>query len=376
MTEPKRARLKQVVVVAAFMACGGTVFNLSQGNEDWTDYVSAIGIAVLLSVMLSWTRSWLRRWVRGDPFVLAVFKRSVAYLVVIAASFLPVMWLSSSEVTGTTPFSRQTMDRLGDRLIEVEFRIAVAYAFAGILVATFMGEISRKLGPGVLWNWLLGRYHRPRQEERVFMFLDLRGSTALAERLGPLRFSEFVREFFADVSDPIVESGGEVSHYIGDEVVVTWPLRRGLEQASCVRCFMRVRERLRGLEASYRTRFGEAPAVKAGLHCGIVVVTDVGEIKSEIVYHGDTVNTTSRIQEMCGALGRDLLISAELGSRLALPAGWQWVLLGSHALKGKVEPVELVGLEPTGQASDPHAVATGAEPTRPSHAACGHDKIP
>ena len=75
------------------------------------------------------------------------------------------------------------------------------------------------------------------------------------------------------------------------------------------------------------------------------MVTDVGEIKGEIVYHGDTVNTTSRIQEMCGELGRDLLVSAELGARVSPQPGWQWVPLGAHALKGKGQPVALLGLD-------------------------------
>jgi len=343
----------------AFIACGGLVFNLTQGNLELPDYVGLVGIALLLPVALSWTEARLKRSLRGDPFALVVLKRSVAYVIAIVAAFLPVLWLTSAEFAGRSPFSSEAMAVFGRRLEEVEFRIAVVYAFVGVVFVTFMAEVSRKLGPGVLWNWLLGRYHRPREEERVFMFLDLRGSTALAERLGPLRFSEFVREFFADVSEPIEETEGEVSHYIGDEVVVTWPLHRGLEGANCVRCFLQTRERLRGLEASYRARFGEAPAVKAGLHCGIVVITDVGEIKSEIVYHGDTVNTASRIQEMCGALGRDLLVSAELGARVSPPVGWQWVPLGAHALKGKGQPVALVGLDREGrsrQADSPSPV--------------------
>src|SRR6185436_20365189 len=125
-------------------------------------------------------------------------------------------------------------------------------------------ELARKLGPSILRDWLLGRYHRPRQEERVFMFLDLRGSTPLAENLGDLRFSGLVREFFADITPAIIETRAEISHYVGDGVLLTWPIGAGLEDANCLRCFFLIRRELARRDGEYHEKFGVCPEFNAG----------------------------------------------------------------------------------------------------------------
>jgi class 3 adenylate cyclase len=201
--------------------------------------------------------------------------------------------------------------------------------------------ISRKLGPGVLFNWLRGRYYQPRVEERIFMFLDMRDSTTLAEELGDLRFSALVRDFFDDLSSPIVESYGEVSHYIGDEAGLTWRPERGLPEARCIQCFYRMRLALDRRTNYYVEHYGRVPGFKAGAHIGTVVATEVGNIKSEIVFHGDVLNTAARTQSMCRELEADLLVTRALAERL--PSLW-WLKVqdaGEISLKGKAAPVSL-----------------------------------
>jgi len=102
------------------------------------------------------------------------------------------------------------------------------------------------LGPGTLANLLLGRYHRPVEEERIFMSLDLNDSTAIATALGPLRFNDFKNDFFHDIAEPILETRGRIYQYVGDEAVVTWTAERGLHQGNCLRCVFLVTERIHG----------------------------------------------------------------------------------------------------------------------------------
>lgn len=210
-------------------------------------------------------------------------------------------------------------------------------------------QISRKLGPGVILNWLTGKYHTPREEERIFMFLDLKNSTPLGEKLGNISFSKLVQDFFHDLTDPVVETGGEVSHYIGDEAVLSWKPRKGLENANCIRCFFLMQEAIKGRSEQYLTRYGIIPEFKAGVHIGPVIATEVGDIKSEIVFHGDVLNTTARIIGKCTELDSDLLVSGALQERLVLPDGLQARSLGMHQLKGKEHEIEIIAVSRAGE---------------------------
>ena len=221
--------------------------------------------------------------------------------------------------------------------------LVVTYGLSFLIVfginCTF--AISRKLGPGVMWNWLRGYYHQPREEERIFMFLDMKDSTALAERLGNLQFSGLVRDFFQDLTMPLIETRGEVSHYIGDEAVLTWRMEPGMANANCLWCFFRMRDAVAKRAEFYQAKYGLAPEFKAGVHCGTVVATEVGELKSEIVFHGDVLNTTARIEGLCNSLGADLLVSSDVIRMIGTSPSLAFQALGSFELKGKEHEVEL-----------------------------------
>ncbi len=223
-----------------------------------------------------------------------------------------------------------------------QLRTAYLYTLVAIPCVSAVYQVSRKLGPGVLWSWLTGRYHRPREEELIFMFLDMKHSTALAERLGNLRFSSLMQEFFVDVSEPLGCTKGRVSHYIGDEAVIYWKPAEGLRKANCVRCVQLLEATIAERRGFYLARFGAVPEFKAGLHIGHVVAAEVGDRKSEIVFHGDVLNTTARIVGLCSSLDCDLLLSKFLAERLTeAPPDVSIQSVGEHELKGKLEPVEL-----------------------------------
>jgi adenylate cyclase len=221
--------------------------------------------------------------------------------------------------------------------------LAGGIGLAGLVNAYF--AIDRKMGPGVLRNWMTGKYYNPKEEERIFMFLDLRNSTALAEQLGNVRFSALVRDFFRDLTDPLLESKGDVSHYIGDEAVITWTPKNGIRDSNCVLFFFRMREALAARAGYYTGRYGLIPEFKAGLHIGPVIATEVGEIKSEIVFHGDVLNTAARIQSLCAEEGCPLLLSADLAARLRLPRPYVARSLGTRRLKGKANELEIVVID-------------------------------
>src|ERR1700727_1407110 len=61
--------------------------------------------------------------------------------------------------------------------------------------------------------FVAGRYYHPRREERILLSIDMRASTAIAERLGEGRFLDFLNRFIADLSLAIAEAGGEIHKY-------------------------------------------------------------------------------------------------------------------------------------------------------------------
>jgi len=230
----------------------------------------------------------------------------------------------------------------GERVIEAG---DVAFSLAASFVFVFMQDVNSLLGQNVLMNFITGRYYSPRLEERVFLFLDMEGSTGLAERLGALAFHRLVNRFVNDLTQPIVAEGGEIHAYVGDEMIATWRLREsGVANGRCVvACFAAI-DRLTASAADYRSEFGAAIRVRAGLHCGPVVAGEMGSVKKEIVFLGDTVNTAARIQDLCRQTGDRVLASAELVDRLELPPGVVKRSLGDLRLRGKGADLALYAL--------------------------------
>src|SRR6202045_5187584 len=176
----------------------------------------------------------------------------------------------------------------------------VGLAFAVSLLFGAIFEFRRLIGGHVLGSFLLGTYNRPRLEQRIVMFLDLAGSTALAEQLGEVRVHDLITRFFFDIDAPIADQDGEVHAYVGDEVIVTWPLSEDPERnARSLRCFFAIEERMIEFAPSYAQEFGVVPRFRAGIHAGPVVVSECGVAKRQIAFFGDTMNVAARLCEHC-----------------------------------------------------------------------------
>ncbi len=276
------------------------------------------------------------------PFGVALLARMAGFAVLILLGLNAGIFLF-----GTTEY-RHSFDPVSLRWYWTvsDWPIDVLFSFAVGGVVTFLISVNLLIGPGVLAAFLLGRYYRPREEERVFMFADLVGSTALAERLGDLRFYALLQQVVADLSEPIRSSGGRIDRYIGDAIVVTWPLRAGVAEARALRCALLMHDRLAAEAPAYQRRFGTVPAMRIGLHAGPVVAGEIGVYKKEILFLGDTVNMAARVAEACKTLDRPLLLTRELRALLELPPGWRAESLGPFQPRGRVRPTELFTLSP------------------------------
>ena len=217
------------------------------------------------------------------------------------------------------------------------FWVFVAYFGMFSLIFSFLKIARRRFGRGVLINLLLGRYAKPREEDRIFMFLDLRSSTAIAEKLGHIVYSSFIRDCFLDLNLILDEYDAEVYQYVGDEAVLSWKYDVGLRRDNCVRLFFDFESRLQRRIDYYSERYGIAPEFKAGLHGGTLVVVEVGSVKKELAYHGDVMNTSARIQDQCNTFGENLLVSETLLRDMKLHQEFVTREIGQLSLRGKSE---------------------------------------
>jgi len=271
-------------------------------------------------------------WLRKSPLVAEILLRAVAMAAAVSTAAAILQMLLYDR-------------RLESTWLAVELPRIVVLAFA---ISVFFGaafELTRLIGARVLLNIILGRYRHPTREERVLMFLDLAGSTSLAEALGEVRMQELLTRFFFDIDEPIVTHAGEVHAYVGDEVIVTWPLTTQVSTGRCFECFFAIEDRIAETADSYQREFGSIPRFRAALHAGPVVISECGNSRRQIAYFGDTLNVTQRLQEHCKLVGRTLLVSADLLTRIRPGFDLQIEALGRAQLRGRSTAVEVFAIE-------------------------------
>jgi class 3 adenylate cyclase len=271
---------------------------------------------------------WISRW----PLLMDLAVRSAAMAVVVALTIL-----------GLEPLLH--WHRIEAHWLVDTFPTIVAISFFGALLVGAIFELTRLIGSRVLFNVALGRYRSPVREARVLMFLDLANSTSLAESMGELRVQGLLTRFFFDIDGAIVAHGGEVHSYVGDEVIVTWPLDERMSGGRCIDCFFAIAEGIAERAESYRQEFGMVPSFRAGLHAGHVVISECGNSRRQLAYFGDTVNVTARLQEHCKEVGRNLLVSADLLARMKLNPAFAVEALGEVRLRGRAAAIEVFSVE-------------------------------
>jgi adenylate cyclase len=284
---------------------------------------------------------FLSRLLRKRPYGITLLAKTTFFLCCIFVFTSAAMILIYSQEQANPVYHREVLGRYVEYLSHP--RSVMTFAFWGfsVLVALFVLQVNDKFGQGVLMDFLRGKYHRPREEHRIFMFMDLKSSTTYAEKLGHIKYSQLIQDCFFDLTDVVAAHNAHIYQYVGDEVVLTWDTERGAVTGDCLGVFYAYDDAIRRRGSYYEAKYGLVPEFKAGLNAGRVTVAEVGEIKKELAYHGDVLNTASRIQGKCNELGRRLLISEEMKGQMNGLAGYQFGFMGDVALKGKDHSVRI-----------------------------------
>lgn len=281
--------------------------------------------------------------IRRKSFGKIILIKSFLYLVMVVLVFTIVYGLFYLFKIGPFEDPQQILDLLNHRVVISWF----TFFIFTILFLTFLIQINKKIGPGNLLKLVTGKYHKPRDENRIFLFIDLKNSTTIAENLGHNKYSQLLQNCYHDLTDHVVKYKADIYQYVGDEVVLSWNEKDGINSLNSIKLYFSFKNQLEKNKEFYLKNFHVLPEFKGGMDFGVVTVAEVGDIKREIAYHGDVLNTAARIQDKCREYKKNLLISEHLDDKIKNYEGFQKNYIGNIALKGKKESLDIFSIELT-----------------------------
>jgi class 3 adenylate cyclase len=225
--------------------------------------------------------------------------------------------------------------------------IVLPVMFAMSITAIMTLRIVGYLGAKNLFHLMIGKYHRPVLERRIFLFLDIKGSTALVERLGPIKTRALIGKFFFDISGPITDHGGEIYRFTGDGVVAVWDWKQGIAKNRIVRAIDAIGDAVNREADYYRSKFDHVPEYRIGVHGGSIVTSEEGDTKRAIGFYGDTIHIAARLEQMAKKLGTDCVLSGNIAEH-QVGLGERLSLIGDEPVRGISEPIKIYELRRSG----------------------------
>ncbi len=280
------------------------------------------------------------RLVRFFPIRLMVFIKSLLYflsgfLIIIVAA------IPSINIFSTHNYHELIIELPATNIHLIRF---LSYFYVSCFLNTLLKGALTKIGSSNFNNWFFGMLNKPREEERIFMFIDLKSSTTIAEKLLHKKFSHLIQDVFNDMA--VVDNyGGEIYNYIGDGAIISWTLKKGLKRGNFIKAFYAFAGVLHKRRRYYHRKYKLEPKFKAGVHVGKVMVLQVGQIKRDISYNGDTMNTAARIESKCNELKQDLLISGNLYELIDDKKQFRYKDVGNIQLRGKKKGVDIFAVK-------------------------------
>ena len=344
MNTSRRARrewriILWVSLVSAFVSAGFGI-RVAPAGEWWLrsavhGIVTCLMVATpILTLQFRGENLALMRRLQRAPLAVYFIVRVLIYFAVIVVGLLLARLILSNDVV---------------HYVQADpiFRKALVFSIVMSVVGNLFFEFSRLLGFGTLKHLLTGRYVQPRREQKTFLLIDMKDSTGLAERLGPIRFHHLLNDFFRDVSHAALECDAEIHKYVGDEAILTWADDAGLADGAALSCSFVARDAIAAHKARYLDRFGAVPEFRAALHCGEIVAGEIGDVRREIAYVGDTLNVAARLLGAAKETGRDVLVSKDLLLRATPPADLKAEELPTLTVRGRAAPLEIAALSRT-----------------------------
>ncbi len=257
-------------------------------------------------------------------------RASLLFLAIIILIFV-IEWIE----TGSSSFSELILLIHFDR----GFSMVILNIFIVTAVVVLTIQLEGLLGPSFLIDFVLSKYNKPIEQNRIVMFLDLKDSTTIAERIGSTNFVTFINFCYKIMSVSIIKNKAIILKYVGDEIILTWTPKKGLKNSNCINFYFDFIDELEKHKNTFIKEYGVFPVFKAGVHYGKVTASFIGEIKKQMDLSGDVMNTTARIESICNDYDANILISENLYNALPKNSHYKYTNLGAIELKGKQEKV-------------------------------------
>ena len=342
----KKFRLRRVAYIALFwtltdMVATGLNFSSPNGHTK-SIFVRAVLVFLMSGIMGYLFVFTLKRIFRESSLAVNFLAKTLILLfAALVMNFLAhfadsMLSAGLGVVESLHNFYANTMN--GNWLLRRMMYWMVLFIFTQLYL-----EINDKYSPGVFLDIIAGKYIQPKVENRIIMFLDLKDSTPIAEKLGHRENFLFIREFIYEVSMAIIEHGGIIYQYVGDEIVVSWKYNKK-NMRECLASVIVARKNIQKKSERFRRHYGLVPEFRVGIHTGDVTVGEIGVIKKDLAMSGDTMNTTARIRSACNELNEKFIVSKDFADKSSLQS-FQLVSLGLIDLKGKSAGVELFSLK-------------------------------
>jgi adenylate cyclase len=286
--------------------------------------------------------SVLRNYLRNSSLWYNLFIKT---LILIAFAFIMNFFIYMTYewlIAGNT--LKRSWEKLVDNIFRDRWLLKKMPEWIVLFIGTLLAlEVNEKYSRGVFINIMLGKYLQPKEEKRIIMFLDLKDSTPIAEKLGSKEYFKFIRDFIHYISSGLLENDGRIYQYVGDEIVVWWPESKA-NARKAVNALLSARKELHKQTDRFKRKYDTFPEYKAGIHTGMVTVGQVGIVKKDLVMSGDAINTAARIRTACTELNHKYLMSKDIVDLLEMEE-WQAESLGPVDMKGKNNEMELFALK-------------------------------
>jgi adenylate cyclase len=332
-----KLRLLAVIIVIGTIA--GLGVNFAQGRTSYSSMAVGTTYGLMLCIAIGGVELFvldgpMRDWLGGLSFTANLIVRSTIY----AAIIMTVQGFRLGEIIAGLSVDPSNQNFWSS---------FITAAVISVLMNLGIG-IANIIGPRAFLNFITGRYHSPIEESRFVLFVDIAGSTGLAERLGGVAIHRLLDRTFRLLTLAVVDYRGEVLNYVGDEVIVTWRERDGAVDCRPLRCFAAMRDELSGASSQFEREFGAAPRIRGSLHFGPVIVGEIGDVKRAIVFNGDVMNTAARLEELSRTVDGGFLASRTAMERFNSAAPFAIRDLGRLPIRGRADGIDVVGIDDRG----------------------------
>jgi len=287
---------------------------------------------------------YFQRKIGREKFGVALLKKISIYSVVLFFLLAGISLTFNSVLSGRSLSDPVAWQETFSFIGSIAFWHPVLPVLLLALLSSFLLQLSERFGTNELWQMFTGKYFNPKEEQRIFMFLDLNHSTTLAEKMGNEKFYHFLNDFYHDIAPVVTQHKGEVVDYVGDLVIISWTYSLGVFETQCLTCYRAFEAVVERKKEVYLQRYGTTPEFKAAVHCGDVIIGEMGKIKKSIKFSGDVLNTTARVEKVCGTLGAKMVITDKLANLLS-DAPYLMEKVSNVSLKGKQNPVDVYKVE-------------------------------